>query len=346
MSLAIPTPRPATAADLPAVERLLAAADLPIVGVAEILGSHPGDFLVVDDPATPGEFAAAAGLEVCAAAPAPATSASAHLPSGSGGGAFALLRSVAVRPSWRGSGLGEALVRGLVDAAGARGLDALYLLTTTAEHYFPRLGFVRVERAAVPAPVQATLEFTSACPASAVPMTLSLPAEPASRGALRGPFRVLVLCTGNSARSQIAEALLATRSGGRVAAASAGSRPAARVNPYAVEVLAAHGILWTGRTPKSLDDVACQAYDLVVTVCDNARDACPYFPSAAAQVHWGLPDPADEAEPAAARRAFAATYDALAARVDALLALPLESLDGAALQAAAQAVHERAAVPA
>ncbi|HEY0969574.1 MAG TPA: arsenate reductase ArsC [Gemmatimonadales bacterium] len=152
-------------------------------------------------------------------------------------------------------------------------------------------------------------------------------------------FRVLVLCTGNSARSQIAEALLATRGAGRVEATSAGSRPAARVNPFAVEVLREHGIAWEGRTPKSIDEVAGEQFDLVITVCDNARDACPFFPRAHAQVHWGLPDPAEETEPGAARRAFGETYDALAARVDALLALPLERLDPATLGERAQAVH-------
>ena len=160
---------------------------------------------------------------------------------------------------------------------------------------------------------------------------------------MTAPFRVLVLCTGNSARSQIGEALLQTRgaarAAGRVTALSAGSRPAPRVNPYAEETLAAHGIQWDGRTPKSIDDVAGEAFDLVITVCDNAHEACPYFPGARAQVHWGLPDPAEETEPAAARHAFAATFDALSSRVDALLALPLESLDAAALRTAAQAVH-------
>ena len=160
---------------------------------------------------------------------------------------------------------------------------------------------------------------------------------------MTAPFRVLVLCTGNSARSQIGEALLQTRgaarAAGRVTALSAGSRPAPRVNPYAVETLAAHGIQWDGRTPKSIDDVAGEAFDLVITVCDNAHEACPYFPGARAQVHWGLPDPAEETEPAAARHAFAVTFDALSRRVDALLALPLESLDAAALRTAAQAVH-------
>lgn len=162
-------------------------------------------------------------------------------------------------------------------------------------------------------------------------------------------FRVLVLCTGNSARSQIGEALLATRGAARVAgpvlAASAGSRPAARVNPYAVETLAAHGIEWEGGAPKSIDDVTGQSFDLVITVCDHARDACPFFPGAGVQVHWGLPDPADATTPEAARRAFAATYDALSSRVDALLALPLASLDRAALREAASAIHATLPVP-
>ena len=161
--------------------------------------------------------------------------------------------------------------------------------------------------------------------------------------ASRAPLRVLVLCTGNSARSQIAEALLASLGVERVEATSAGSRPAARVSPYAVEVLRAHGLAWEGRTPKSIDDVADQRFDLVITVCDNARDACPYFPGAHAQVHWGLPDPADATEPVEARARFAETYEALLTRVRALLALPLESLEPAELQRRAQAVHAAAA---
>lgn len=163
-------------------------------------------------------------------------------------------------------------------------------------------------------------------------------------------FRILVLCTGNSARSQIGEALLATcgaeRAAGRVEAASAGSRPAARINPYAIETLAAHGIEWHDGAPKTIDSLGDAAFDLVITVCDNAREACPYYPRARAQVHWGLPDPADHTEPESARRAFAATYDALAARVDALLALPLEALDAPALRSAAQAVHDTRPAPA
>ena len=115
------------------------------------------------------------------------------------------------------------------------------------------------------------------------------------------------------------------------------------MNPYAVEVLRAHGLAWEGHTPKSIDDVAQRHFDLVITVCDNARDACPFFPGAHAQVHWGLPDPADATDPAEARTRFADTYDALLARVRALLALPLETLQPAELGRRAQAVHEAVA---
>jgi arsenate reductase len=152
-------------------------------------------------------------------------------------------------------------------------------------------------------------------------------------------FRVLVLCTGNSARSQIAEALFATRGAGRVVAASAGSHPAARVNPYAVETLAAHGIAWEGRVPKRLDAVEGVAYNLVITVCDNAAEACPFFPGAAAQVHWGLPDPADESEREAALRAFEDTYQALDARIGKLLALPIEEMRAEELVRVAGEIH-------
>ncbi len=153
------------------------------------------------------------------------------------------------------------------------------------------------------------------------------------------PLSVLVLCTGNSARSQIAEALLQMRGAGRIAASSAGSHPAARVNPYAVETLRAHGIPWEGRTPQHIDAVADAHHDLVITVCDNARDACPFLPGAAT-VHWGLPDPAEEITPDAARRAFEETFVALERRVHALLALPVESFDSATLAEQARRIHE------
>jgi arsenate reductase len=161
----------------------------------------------------------------------------------------------------------------------------------------------------------------------------------AINSAMTRPLSMLVLCTGNSARSQIAEALLATRGEGRIVASSAGSHPAPRVNPYAVETLRAHGISWEGRTPQHMDAMADAHYDLVITVCDNARDACPFLPGVPT-VHWGLPDPAEETTPEAARRAFEATFDALDRRVTALLALPVESFDAATLTEQARRIHE------
>lgn len=151
---AAPVLRTATAADRPAVERLLAHVGLPIVGVGDLFATHADDFVVADDPHATGEIVAVAGLEVCCD--------------------DALLRSVAVRPDWRVHGLGHALVSLVVCRAEERGLRALYLLTTTAEHYFPRFGFRRVERTDVPAEIAATVEFTRACPASAVAMAKSL----------------------------------------------------------------------------------------------------------------------------------------------------------------------------
>ena len=163
------------------------------------------------------------------------------------------------------------------------------------------------------------------------------------------PFRILVLCTGNSARSQMAEAIITTRGAkrpmGKVVAESAGSRPATKVNEYALVALMSRGISWGRSQPKNIDAFAGQQFDLVITVCDHARDACPIFPGAAAQVHWGLPDPAEHIAPATARAAFAGTYDALVTRLNALLKLPLETLEPARLKEEAQEIHDRLVAP-
>lgn len=150
----VPELRTATAADRPAVERLLVASDLPTAGLVDLFAGHAGDFVVAEDPTAPGELAAVGGLEVC--------------------GDSALLRSVAVRPAWRRHGLGQALVRRLDRRGEERGVRALYLLTTTAEHYFSRLGFATVDRGGVPPAIAATLEFRTVCPASAVAMARPL----------------------------------------------------------------------------------------------------------------------------------------------------------------------------
>ena len=153
------------------------------------------------------------------------------------------------------------------------------------------------------------------------------------------PIRVLFLCTGNSARSQIAEALLQRDGAGRYVAGSAGSHPVERVNPHAIEVLRDAGIDWSGRSPKAIDDVAGEPWDIVITVCDNAREACPLFPEGTIMGHWGLPDPAEvTGDDNTKRHAFAAAFAAIARRVDMLLALPLDTLDREAVAARLTAI--------
>lgn len=139
--------RAATVADLPAIERLLTDAELPIAGVADSLPT----FVVAEQT---GSLVGAAGLELC--------------------GNDALLRSVVVAPAWQSRGLGRALVSHVIAEAETRRLHALYLLTTTAEQFFPAFGFERTTRDAVPADVRATAEFQTACPASATVMQKTL----------------------------------------------------------------------------------------------------------------------------------------------------------------------------
>ena len=102
----------------------------------------------------------------------------------------------------------------------------------------------------------------------------------------RRPLSVLFLCTGNSARSQIAEALLERKGRGELVVGSAGSNPALAVNPLAIEVLRTHGIEWEGKRPKSIDAVRARDWDLIVTVCDRARESCPTFPGRPVFAHW------------------------------------------------------------
>lgn len=106
-----------------------------------------------------------------------------------------------------------------------------------------------------------------------------------------GRPRVLFICTHNSARSQMAEGFLRHIAGDAFEAASAGTEPGA-LHPLAVEVMAEAGIDISGQRAKSVDDFVQQRFDYVVTVCDDAREACPYFPNAVNRLHWSLPDPA------------------------------------------------------
>ena len=155
-------------------------------------------------------------------------------------------------------------------------------------------------------------------------------------------YRVLILCTGNSARSQIAEALFARKGAGRFEVQSAGSKPASEVNPLAVRVLAEAGIPWVDKVPKGLDGLAHLRWDFVITVCDRAREACPIFPGTPVLAHWGMPDPAEvEGNETTRLRAFRDTLMTLSRRIDLLLALPIEKLDRLVLEREMKGIGER-----
>jgi len=151
MTDAIGTPsvtlRPALDEDLGAVEQILIESGLPVAGVRDALCS----FIVAESE---GRLVGVVGLEMCCE--------------------HALLRSTAVAPGWRDRGLGRQLVERIIAEAESRNIHALYLLTTTAERYFPSFGFVKTTREVVPESVKQTAEFVSACPASATVMCLTL----------------------------------------------------------------------------------------------------------------------------------------------------------------------------
>jgi len=155
----------------------------------------------------------------------------------------------------------------------------------------------------------------------------------------REPFRVLVLCTGNSARSQIAETLFNRLGAGRIHAESAGSQPAPRVNPLAIAALKDHGFAWEGHPPRGLDGLENERWDFVITVCDKAREACPIFPGQPMLAHWGMPDPAEVVGDETTRRAaFRDALVLLRRRIELMLALPLETLERMALEARVRAI--------
>lgn len=151
------------------------------------------------------------------------------------------------------------------------------------------------------------------------------------------PWNILVLCTGNSARSILAEALFNALGGGRVRAFSAGSKPAGKVNPFALELLEAQGLDAAGLRSKSWDEFAAPGapeLDLVVTVCGNAaNETCPVWPGNFLRAHWGVDDPAAaEGSDDDKRAAFMKAYAALAERILMFLSLSFETMDRAELQ--------------
>lgn len=146
------------------------------------------------------------------------------------------------------------------------------------------------------------------------------------------PYQVLFLCTGNSARSILSEAILNVRGAGRFEAHSAGSHPTGRVNPLAIELLERMAMPTEGLRSKSWDEFArpdSPALDFVFTVCDSAAgESCPYWPGQPVTAHWGVPDPAavqgTEVEKTAA---FREAFRVLERRIALFTSLPIESLD-------------------
>ncbi|AOI61461.1 arsenate reductase ArsC [Burkholderia diffusa] len=157
---------------------------------------------------------------------------------------------------------------------------------------------------------------------------------------------VLILCTHNSARSVLAEGMLnhwAAKLGRDVRAYSAGSAPSGRLNPFALDALVRAGVDITGYRSKSWDEFVSDGAPrmrIVITVCDSAAaEACPYWPGSPVNVHWGYADPSNaEGGDAGKRLAFELTREAIGYRMLQLLALPLERLSDAELQAALIAI--------
>ncbi len=149
-------------------------------------------------------------------------------------------------------------------------------------------------------------------------------------------YNVLVLCTGNSARSILGEVLFNKLGQGRFKAYSAGSKPAGRVNPGALEWLQANGFSTEGLRSKSWDEFAAPGapeFDFVFTVCDNAAgEVCPVWYGTPMTAHWGIPDPAHIEGDEARRAAFNKAAEQLTRRIQLFLSLPHEKLDKLALK--------------
>lgn len=167
--------------------------------------------------------------------------------------------------------------------------------------------------------------------AAALHPALRLVPDPVTPRLRRGRTpKVLFLCTGNSARSQMAEALLEHRSAHAVQARSAGSHPKA-LHPNAVRVMAERGIDISGNTTRHLSTYARSRFDYVVTLCDKVREVCPEFPGGPPRTHWSMPDPAAEgSNDEETYQAFARTAEDLDVRVDHLIAQLFASQGGSA----------------
>lgn len=163
---------------------------------------------------------------------------------------------------------------------------------------------------------------------------------------MKGHFNVLFLCTGNSARSIMAEAILNKKGGSRFTAYSAGSHPTGKVRSEAVRQIAATGISTGGLRSKSWDEFAAPGapvMDYVFTVCDNAAaEKCPYRPGQPMTAHWGIPDPAAvSGTPEQIERAYRDAFTTLDRRIGLFLALPLSTLDSLAINRAIKEIGQQ-----
>jgi arsenate reductase len=139
----------------------------------------------------------------------------------------------------------------------------------------------------------------------------------------------------------MAAAYLNCTGAGRFRAESAGSHPAAAVHPLAIETLERHHIPWTGHPPRGMDGLEREPWDVVITVCDRAKESCPFFPGQPVLAHWGMEDPAGAAgSDEAKRRAFDHAFVTLARRIDLLLALPFDKLERRELQGRVRAIGQ------
>lgn len=199
---------------------------------------------------------------------------------------YGLLRSMATAAAYRNQGIAASLINELEQYAAKQRLKTIYLLTETAEKYFEKKGYSKINRDEVPDVVKASAEFSHLCPSSAIVM----------KKAINTKKRVLFVCVENSNRSQMSQAFAKLLGDENVEAYSAGSKPSGIVNPKAIAAMKELGYDLYTHDSKSLQEVEQYApFDTVVTM--GCGDACPWMP-AKKFIDWQIPDPRnmDEAE--------------------------------------------------
>lgn len=289
--------------DSAAIKQLLIAASLP---VDDLTPASFERFLIARDGA---EIVGAVGIEAA--------------------GKVGLLRSLVVSAAQRQQGLGADLVGAAERLAAQAGIETLYLLTTTAERYFASRGYRSTPRSEAPAFIANSAQFSSLCPSTSAFMSKSL---------AHRPYNVLILCTGNSARSILGEVAFSHLPvcKGKFVGYSAGSQPKGQPNPVALEFLRQNQFPTDGLRSKSWDEFAkpgAPVMDFVITVCDQAAgEQCPYWPGQPMTAHWGMPDPAAvEGSQEEKLKAFATTFQELRRRIELFASLPFDKLDRLAL---------------